>query len=282
MTSGSRIRTASMPSPVSELMRRRSPDTSSVHGAVAGPGREVAQGRVLQLGRPRCPMTAGGRRSRRCRSHRRGWRRRRAGRPGRHRGPAGHGSASRAGPACRAGRPRSARPCVPTGRKAGRMTSRASAQSCSGESATDDDDSGRGDRARSRARSRRSGRGCPARGRGATMAARRRGLGQGRARRRSRLRTGHAPSVPPRCDHRPVQVGGRFSMKARIPSRWSSVAKSSKKAARSARRPALRVTGPRRQARNVWRHGPPAAASRRSCRRAPAPPRRSGRTGRPS
>ena len=37
----------------------------------------------------------------------------------------------------------------------------------------------------------------------------------------------------------PVQVGERFSMKARIPSRWSSVAKSSKKAARSARRPAV-------------------------------------------
>ena len=119
------------------------------------------------------------------------------------------------------------------------MTSRASAQSCSGESTTDDEDWGRG--------------ACPLTGALSSIGERMSGgmsrSDDGGSSPRSLARS-RPTSLPPSygsrsirsssCDHRPVQVGGRFSMKARIPSRWSSVAKSSKKAARSARRPALR------------------------------------------
>ena len=60
-------------------------------------------------------------------------------------------------------------------------------------------------------------------------------------------------------------------MKARIPSRWSSVANRSKNARPFARSPAAGA-GPRRPARNVWRHGPRAGHRGDACRRGPAPP----------
>ena len=223
-TSGSRIRAASQPSPVSELTSRRSPEISSVHGAEADHRQKVAHGRVLQLGRadPPCPEVVA------ADDH--------VERPGvegvHDRQPGRTLVDERLGVAPAVGRgghqvERGDRLALGSDRPErgidealgvlpvvlGRVGDRGAAL-------------GRRDVAADRAPSRRSARGSPAPHRGSPAAARRRSRARRRGRRRcppGPVRRDPAPSRPPR--QRPFQVGVRFSLKAAIPSRWSSLAK---------------------------------------------------------